>query len=259
MRNNRLWGWLRQPYNVYLVVLGVVTSLPILAPILLKLSDFSPIFYFPAKITYFLYSFFCHQFHHRSIHLFDYQIAWCSRDMGIWLGVLAGAVAIKYLNFRKLRWYWVIPFMIPIALDGVIQTIATMLEISPVISGEPIYISNNLVRFLTGSIFGLGLSLWLSGVVQGAFAQPSQSGAIKSRLLKFARSSFAQSAVLIAALLSIYVGFIGLWEITSDRYHPSDVLDTAVKTPASDFYVRRLNGICPTTSDDLFNWQCFFN
>src|SRR5260221_5462908 len=161
-KENKMKSAFSNFYNWYLGILSLLVSLPVLAPVLLKLGLTNA-----AKIIYFIYSFFCHQFASRSIHLYDYQYAWCSRDTGIWFGVTAIAYLIKYRKIKPIKWYWVLPFIIPIALDGGIQTIFTILNIqgSGSIIESPMYISNNLVRFITGPFFGIGLSLWVSGTL----------------------------------------------------------------------------------------------
>lgn len=265
-------NWFKSPYNIFLTFLLFVNGLPFLAPIFLKLSEVSQIFTLPANAIYFLYSMLCHQFHHRSIHLFDNQLAWCTRDVGIWMGMLIGAVAIKYLGVKGIKWYWVIPFTIPIALDGGIQTVATFLEIGVTgATGDPLYISNNLARFVTGMLFGLGASLWLSQTILNSLepnksAQPKLDietevsvGAPGTRLFaELIKTSFRRVSLLFAGLILVYVGLVGLWDITSQEYLPSDALDTAVKTPATDFFERRVNGACPAGVDDILALDCFF-
>jgi uncharacterized membrane protein len=139
-------------FNIFIWFLVVINFLPIIAPILREIG-----LTLPADIIYTIYSFMCHQFHWRSIHIFDYQIAWCTRDTFIWLSFLTIALAYKFEFLKKqFNWYWMIPFTIPIALDGGIQTIATALGLA---DGEIIYLSTNLMRMITGSLFGIGLAI----------------------------------------------------------------------------------------------------
>jgi uncharacterized membrane protein len=140
-------------YNVFVVFLIVLNILPLLAPLFAHWG-----WNVPAGIIYNIYSFFCHQFSWRSLHLYDYQCAWCARDMFIWGMLLFIAVAVKIRKVKGMKWYWMIPFTIPIAMDGGIQTIATLFGFS---SNNPLYISNNFMRMITGGIFGMGLGLWL--------------------------------------------------------------------------------------------------
>ncbi|MFS8131027.1 MAG: DUF2085 domain-containing protein [Candidatus Dojkabacteria bacterium] len=244
-------------YNVYLTVMGTLVSLPILAPIFLKLGLVSP-----AKIIYFIYSFFCHQFASRSIDIFDYQFAWCARDTGIWLAIFTTAILVKLNKLPKLRWYWTIPFIIPMALDGGLQTIFTFLNINPMgdVTGMPLYVSNNFSRFLTGAIFGIGLGWWISQQLRIA----SQEGKVKNvddlfPKFKNVKNYIVSTILLILGLGVAYFGFVTLWNITSVSNKPLDALDAAVKTPATDFFARRGNGVCPTAGiNDILDLDCFF-
>jgi len=247
----------RNIYNWYLAVLGLICFLPIAAPILLKLSESYSVFTIPAKVVYFAYSFTCHQLAWRSIHIFDYQFAWCSRDTGIWLGMFTAAVLVRRLRLKGIRWYWVLPFVIPIAMDGIIQTVATAVTVDPVgISGSVLYISSNLVRFITGSLFGLGVSFWMSPIMAEMFDPVYQKLIEQSGKLRDGLVQWKIIGATFVGLVIAYVGFISLWSFTSTRNLPSDWLDSAVKTPATNFFTRREDGACPATINDLLNFAC---
>lgn len=143
----------KNPYNIFLVVLVFLNIVPWLAPVFLHFG-----WHGPAKVIYRIYSFFCHQIAWRSMHVYDHQCAWCARDTAIWGAFLMVAVLIKFRKTKGFKWYWMIPFIIPIALDGGIQTIATVFGYD---SEEPVYISTNFMRMMTGSIFGIGLGMTL--------------------------------------------------------------------------------------------------
>lgn len=142
-------------FDYFIYFLVILNLLPILAPILAHFG-----LTFISEPIYFIYSFTCHQFHWRSIHFFDRQVAWCARDMFIWFAFLTTAIAIKksYLP-SGLKWYWILPFAIPIAIDGGFQTISTFFGFA---SDTHVYLSTNLIRMITGSIFGIGLGLVIS-------------------------------------------------------------------------------------------------
>jgi uncharacterized membrane protein len=239
--------WYLNFYNWFLIILGLIIVLPFLAPIFLHFN-----LDLPAKFIYFIYSFTCHQFHHRSLHLFDHQCAWCARDTGIWMAIFFVALLVKFDKLKSIRWYWVIPFIVPMALDGGVQTIFTMLNVEPfgTNSGAPLYISNNFVRFLTGSLFGLGISWWISPTLKTVDLTNEKS---------LSRPTLKILSVCMACFLFFYFILVGFWSITSKSYRPSDILDSAVKTPSEDFFARRVNAVCPTTSEDLFAFDCFFN
>jgi len=151
-------------YDMFLGFLIVLNVLPFLAPIFLNLGWKAP-----AKVIYTIYSFLCHQFSWRSIHIADHQCAWCTRDTFIWGTILAVALVVRLYKVKKLKWYWVMPFIIPIALDGGIQTIATLIGFA---SEEPLYVSTNTLRMITGGTFGLGLGLWMMPMLKEMLLEP---------------------------------------------------------------------------------------
>lgn len=155
-------------FNIFIVFLIVLNTLPILAPVFQAIGmDWL------ANPIYAIYSLMCHQFHWRSIHIFDYQIAWCTRDTFIWLSFLLVTLAYRFgFLTKQFNWYWILPFTIPIALDGGIQTLATVLGFG---DGEIFYLSTNLMRMITGSLFGIGLA-----IVIAPFLKSEQDTYLKS-------------------------------------------------------------------------------
>lgn len=237
-------------YKYYLGFLVVINVLPFIAPILMQISPENTVGFAVAKAIYFLYSFSCHQFDTRSLHIFDHQVAWCVRDVAIWLGILSGALLVWRWPNIKLRWYWLIIFVLPVALDGGIQTISTIAAQIQNPAAVPGYLSNNFLRFITGSWFGLGMSLYLSHILLtgGVEAEAAQMPAIKLR---------KYLAATMFCLVTIYIGFILLWDATGSAIQPTNLLDSIPKMATGDFYTRRRNGICPTDSRDLVAWKCF--
>lgn len=252
--------------NGFMFFLVLVNVLPILAPILQAAG-----FNLPAKVIYFIYSFMCHQMHWRSIHLYDHQCAWCARDMAIWGAILIVAVIIKTTHYKGINIIQLIPFTIPIALDGGIQTIAT--AFGAVDPGSTLYISNNLMRTITGSIFGIGLGSFLMPLVLSSdFVDLKKYGEIQLRKLTHLPIKIGINKLAIITFTIVMIGYIGLvqiWNHTSVDYKPSSFLDAEVKLPSSDdisTIVRRKNGACPVTidpSDELtsnsaLGLDCFF-
>lgn len=248
---------LKDPYNIYLAFLTTLVILPVLAPTLLYIG-----FESPAKLIYFVYSFSCHQFDNRSLHLFDYQYAWCARDTAIWTSVWLTALYVKFSDVKSIKLYWLIPFIVPIALDGGIQTIYTVLDIDPVglNTGSPLYISNNFTRFMTGGIFGIGLSLWISPTFKGILQRSTKIKLVNSKIL----IAFALSFIMLLN----YIFLVQVWSITSEKYKPAGTLDMIVRTPSIDFFTRRKHAVCPTNEteendyqnpqDNLIMFECFF-
>lgn len=92
----------------------------------------------------------CHQLPMRSFFIQGVQQAVCARDVGIYLGVIAGGLFFHHKNvgfFRTKRFFLLT--LIPIGLDGVTQTVFQMRE------------SSNLLRLATGLLFGFGLMLFV--------------------------------------------------------------------------------------------------
>jgi uncharacterized membrane protein len=250
----RTWVRHHKFYAGYIAFLAFVNLLPILAPILLKLGESSIIFHNFAKLIYLIYSFTCHQFDHRSFFLFDYQYAWCARDVGIWLGILFGAIHVARAPQSRLRWFWLLPFIIPIALDGGIQTVATLFAVNPYgATGDPVYISSNLTRFLTGALFGFGLSWWLSRTLLDAATLKH------SQVVENLSAKWKQIRYWLAGLLISYIIVLFAWNLTSPLHLPIDLLDSAPKHPSEEFFTRRRYAVCPTTVKDYINWECFWS
>jgi uncharacterized membrane protein len=95
----------------------------------------------------------CHQIPYRSFIINGIQQPVCSRDVGIYLGIVAGFATIfargRLPEFtRSLR--FAVLCILPIALDGVTQTMLHLRE------------SNNILRFVTGLIFTFGVFSFLT-------------------------------------------------------------------------------------------------
>ncbi|BCX14309.1 MAG: hypothetical protein KatS3mg085_841 [Candidatus Dojkabacteria bacterium] len=242
-------------YNYFLVFVTLLVLFPAFAPVLMYLGLENM-----AKVIYFVYSFTCHQFDSRSLHLFDYQFAWCARDTAIWLGFAITSWYIKFKDIKALSFYWLIPFVIPIAMDGGIQTIYTLLDVSPtgLSAGEPLYISSNLSRFLTGGIFGIGLALTFV---------PTLKNTILNKNLKLKIINLKQVSFLFIAIFFSYIFFIQAWNLTSKKYKPEGYLDFVVRNPEKDFFLRRSHAVCPVNpvdysfadfADNFLALDCFF-
>lgn len=257
---NRMKKFFKDTYNSFLLVLGGLAGFPYIAPILLEIG-LKPI----AKWIYFIYSFSCHQFDSRSIHFFDYQMAWCARDTAIWSLFFIGALAVKYLNIKPIKIYWLIPFVVPIALDGGIQTIFTVLDVAPVgvNTGDPLYISNNFVRFLTGAIFGIGLSLWIAPTIKMVSAQinnPKWIISLKTLSHKFFLGKKISTSLKLAVTLIIfsiifYATLVFMWDLTSNKHKPEGNFDFVVRTAQKDFFTRRRHAVCATDGSTESNYK----
>lgn len=251
----------------YFFTLILLVTLPILAPILSAVGLHSI-----SEKIYLLFSLFCHQFDTRSLHLFDYQYAWCARDFGIWIGILTGSVLYKFKILKALKLWHLIIYMIPIALDGGVQTITILGSINPlgIIQGENFYASNNLFRFLTGSFFGIGVALLLAqNLVEvrsvhlrrsGHLARSSvniQDKGIELLPKQLYNKNWKRIILTILFLFSIYFVLIQMWDLSSHQHKPANILDSTPKIQQDYFFIRRLHGECPADEESgLFNFEC---
>ncbi|MBD3363462.1 DUF2085 domain-containing protein [Candidatus Dojkabacteria bacterium] len=221
-------------FNSFIIFLILLNVLPFIAPIAAFLE-----LHFISKSIYTIFSFTCHQFHWRSLHIFDYQVAWCTRDTFIWLGFLLTSLVMKFKLVKQgLPWYWIVPFTIPIALDGGIQTIATLVGFQ---SNEQFYLATNFTRMITGSIFGIGLGMIISSFLHEEqeviretlkpdsksyteiLEQKKQSKEIDYKKLLINISS------IFAVLLFLYTFLILIWRLTSPKYPPKGFFDHKVR------------------------------
>lgn len=148
-------------FTMFLVMLA---TLPFVAPIL---SYFG--FKKASNLIYEIYSFFCHQKAHRSMFIFDEQCAWCIRDTFIWTSITTVWILLL-VHFNKqiagLKVKTAILLCLPMALDGTIQLIASIVSLLTTVEPgtippDPFYESTNLTRVVTGTLFGIGVSLFL--------------------------------------------------------------------------------------------------
>ncbi|MCB0748878.1 MAG: DUF2085 domain-containing protein [Ignavibacteriae bacterium] len=209
--------------------------LPIFAPIAAHFGLTSI-----SKAIYFVYSFTCHQFHWRSVHIFDYQVAWCTRDMLIWAAFLISALFIRFNKLGKgLNWYWLIPFTIPIAMDGGIQTIATMVGFN---QNMQFYLSTNMLRAITGSLFGIGL-----GTVIGGFLYTEQMAYLGEKVKSLTDIKKYLTIIMIFIIMMVYyVSFVYIWKITSTNYQPANFADHYIReAPDVEDWIdsRKLHGL----------------
>lgn len=170
---------------------------------------------------YFVYQFFCHQRPWRSIHFFDYQVAWCTRDTFLYLSMGLSAIISYIFKVRNVKWY--IPFLaiLPFALDGGTQFIA---EIDAVMHEKDtfFYSSTNFFRMLTGTIFGAGAGLFLFSMLDET-VEEERTGKIVKRQKKV--NNWKYFLLILGVCLLSYLAFVQIWRVTSDTYKPEGLLD----------------------------------
>ena len=165
---------------------GLYVGLPLLAPVLMDAG-----LTVPAKVIYTIYRPACHQRPERSYFYggpqaiysveeldaagldtnplarelgneeLGWKVAFCERDVAIYGSILlmglVYAVFRKYLRGRRMRVLHFALFLVPMAIDGVLQLFG-------------IYESTWLMRSLTGAIFGIGAVLFAYPYVDEGFA-----------------------------------------------------------------------------------------
>ena len=90
---------------------------------------------------------FCHRIKDRSIWFFGLEKVLCSRCLGILLGGIIGLFLVIYQY--RIDLIWSILLLVPLIMDGVIQAFHYRE-------------SNNILRLITGFLFGIGLQFFLA-------------------------------------------------------------------------------------------------
>jgi uncharacterized membrane protein len=91
--------------------------------------------------------------------LFDEQCAWCVRDTFLWGALFISAIYIfKYRFIQNIKFKLVIFLCLPMILDGGLQLLATLISLNN--QTQPFYESTNLIRSVTGSMFGIGIGFF---------------------------------------------------------------------------------------------------
>jgi uncharacterized membrane protein len=96
----------------------------------------------------------CHQLSERSFYLNGNQMPFCARDVGIFLGLVAGMV-IVLLAAPRFSWIALILLALPLLIDGGIQYVGG-------------YESNNILRLITGALGGVASSYFLGHLADRA-------------------------------------------------------------------------------------------
>lgn len=102
--------------------------------------------YYAFHKSYLVLFFGCHQMTTRSFKLKDKYFILCSRCSGILLGIFLSIFLTKYNINNQIHYLIILGLGLPLVLDGLIQK-------------HTKYKSSNLVRFITGLLFGPTLIL----------------------------------------------------------------------------------------------------
>lgn len=131
----------------------------------------------PASFLYTIFGFLCHQMYTRSMHLFDYQVAVCTRDEFIYLAMGISAIVTYLKPIKPIKWWAVILFLTPAALDGGLQLASSMLKlmysnsVSEMVTFLAGYQSVNLLRATTAGLLGVGVGYFLFPILRETVSQ----------------------------------------------------------------------------------------
>jgi uncharacterized membrane protein len=89
----------------------------------------------------------CHQLVERSFFINGNQMPFCTRDLGIFIGLVAG-MALAFSGKLRIGWKLSCLLLVPMGLDGGAQLIGS-------------YESSNIIRIVTGTLAGIGLAYLL--------------------------------------------------------------------------------------------------
>lgn len=115
-----------------------------------------------AKAVYTVGDAYCHQMSERSYYLNGNQMPFCSRDEGVFLGLMIGMIAAMVTRYEISAPVLVIG-VIPIAIDGLMQLFTD-------------YESTNPVRVITGVLAGIVVALLISLLVRETLRDKSPVG-----------------------------------------------------------------------------------
>ena len=104
----------------------------------------------PGGLLFRLYRRVCHQYPARSFYVYGRQVAFCQRDVGVYLGLFLGGLAYAATSGRvhlKSGRAYLLLFVCPVALDGLTQLLGLRTSIWP-------------LRLGTGLLFGVGTALY---------------------------------------------------------------------------------------------------
>lgn len=136
---------------VFGIFFTVLTLLAIAAPIFEHLGATQI-----SRVIYSAFGFLCHQMHTRSNHLFDLQIAVCNRCLFMYIAMAASAFVTSRYSVKRIPFIIAVALILPAAADGTAQLVSSTGLISTFF-----YSSNNLLRAITGTLYGLGLGFFL--------------------------------------------------------------------------------------------------
>lgn len=187
----------------------------------------------------------CHQLPMRSYFIQGVQQAVCARDVGIYLGVIAGGLFYyrKSVGFFRTKRFLLLT-LIPIGLDGVTQTVLHMRE------------SSNILRVATGLIFGFGLAFFALSRIRRLNA-PAFRETTKSRLFILALTLLLVVSIVVVSKSAYMAGglYISKAQAVESALNStsaeSAVFYVAPKTPFSLYFYTGKSDYSDYVMDDI--------
>ncbi|MCA9382549.1 DUF2085 domain-containing protein [Candidatus Dojkabacteria bacterium] len=217
---------------------GVLAFLPFLAPVFMHFGLTGP-----AEFIYTIFVPFCHQKASRSLHLFDYQVAFCARDTFIYFTLFLASIFSYVFRLKTIKIKYLILFSIPIALDGGIQIVTQIIALQ---AGHPTdYLeSTNLRRMITGALFGSAVGFFIFPMLfQDVFESLKKEKNLaelkfKGILLKVSKLSTWKFIFINLAISFLFYLVLSLaWFFTSDVYKPSGIIDNEHRIPGLNYEI----------------------
>jgi len=215
-------------FTSYLAVSGLLILL-LASPALISsasqpIEDLGGFLHAAAGLT-----FMCHQLPYRSFIWGGIPLPVCARDVGIYIGAIAGFATLMLPDRPKwLGSLWLlVAAVVPIGLDGVSQTILGLRE------------SSNLIRVATGLVFGFGAVAFLSNRVFLHFNPRFREQVVHRRLYLLDAAAAALAVILVASTLS---SGLSLHYLGRDAAIEKALADSSVKSPiyVGAYYVSSL-------------------
>jgi len=109
-----------------------------------------------------------------------YKVAFCVRDIAIYTSMALTGIFVGFSSKKiTVKWWIAALATIPMALDGGIQFVSEFLFLAQNSFGlsisEPFYLSNYVTRAITGSIFGIGVGLFIFTELKDAVKNDSKT------------------------------------------------------------------------------------
>jgi uncharacterized membrane protein len=136
-------------------VLGTLLAVALLTPVLAYFGV-EPL----AGQIFRTYHAICDQIPSHSFFILGHQMAFCARNFSLYGSFWLGTMVFRFVRhrLRPLKWYYLILFLLPMALDGGTQLFGWRE-------------STNLLRVITGVLFGLGLAWFALPFVEDAVVE----------------------------------------------------------------------------------------